>query len=142
MSHKYAHRNHCPRDHGKTAGGRHLRKAHFLRDEAVVERVMDSTTWTRNAHHLLPRYGCFFRHQINIVDTPGHTIRRPKWKRAAHVMAGCCCGRQRGPLRKPLRAAKGLGELLRVVLNKIDPRRRPNEVLDEIYDLFIDLERH
>ena len=137
-------------DHGKTTlVDTMLRQAGTHRDnEAVVDRVMDSMDLERErgitimAKNTSVRYGDY---KINIVDTPGHADFGGEVERVLKMVDGIvllvdaaegCLPQTRFVLRKALEAhLKPI-----ICVNKIDRQdARPTEVLDEIYDLFIDL---
>src|SRR3954454_1326715 len=137
-------------DHGKTTlVDAMLKQAGTHREnEAVVERVMDSMDLERErgitimAKNTSVRYGDY---KINIVDTPGHADFGGEVERVLKMVDGIvllvdaaegCLPQTRFVLRKALEL-----KLLEIALvNKIDRQdARPEEVVDEIYDLFIDL---
>src|SRR5205809_6423487 len=138
-------------DHGKTTlVDAMLKQSGTFRDnERIVERVMDSLDLERErgitimAKNTAIRYG---EVKINIVDTPGHSDFGGEVERALKMVDGVMLlvDASEGPLpqtRYVLR--KALEEKLPavVVLNKIDRSdARPKEVLNEVYDLFIDLD--
>ena len=84
--------------------------------------------------------------KINILDTPGHADFGGEVERAMMMVDGALLlvDASEGPLpqtRFVLRKALEAGLKIIVVINKIDRNdARPEEVLDEIYELFIDLE--
>src|SRR5262249_59824521 len=84
--------------------------------------------------------------KVNIVDTPGHADFGGEVERTLKMVDGVLLlvDAREGPLpqtRFVLRKALELGLAPIVVINKIDRRdARTKEVLDEIYDLFIDLD--
>ncbi|MBM3818311.1 MAG: translational GTPase TypA [Acidimicrobiia bacterium] len=115
----------------------------------VAERVMDNTDLERErgitilAKNTAVRYQDFL---INIVDTPGHADFGGEVERTLSMVDGVMLlvDASEGPLpqtRFVLRKALERGLPPIVVLNKIDrPDARPKEVLNEVYDLFIDLD--
>jgi GTP-binding protein len=117
----------------------------------VVERVMDSNDLEREkgitilAKNTAVRFG---RHKINIVDTPGHADFGGEVERTLKMVDGVLLlvDASEGPLpqtRFVLKKALELGLPPIVVINKIDRKdARPQAVLNEIYDLFIDLDAH
>ncbi|HKP91345.1 MAG TPA: GTP-binding protein, partial [Thermoleophilaceae bacterium] len=121
----------------------------FRANERVVERAMDSNELERErgitilAKNTAVHYGDTL---INIMDTPGHADFGGEVERTLSMVDGVMLlvDASEGPLpqtRVVLR--KALERRLRpiVVINKIDrPDARPQEVLNEIYDLFIDLD--
>jgi GTP-binding protein len=138
-------------DHGKTTlVDAMLRQSGIFRaNEAVVERVMDSNELERERGiTILAKNTALFFHdtKINIVDTPGHSDFGGEVERALRMVDGVVLlvDASEGPLpqtRYVLQKALAAKLPPVVVLNKIDRAdARPNEVLDEIYDLFIDLD--
>ncbi len=140
-------------DHGKTTlvDAMLWQSGVFRENQEVVERVMDSNDLEREkgitilAKNTAVRFG---RHKINIVDTPGHADFGGEVERTLKMVDGVLLlvDASEGPLpqtRFVLRKALELGLPPIVVINKIDRKdARPAEVLDEIYDLFIDLDAH
>ncbi|MFO0646270.1 MAG: translational GTPase TypA [Polyangiales bacterium] len=138
-------------DHGKTTLVDHmLRQAGVFRaNEEVVERVMDSNDLERErgitilAKNTSVRYG---EYKLNIVDTPGHADFGGEVERTLMMADGALLlvDAAEGPLpqtRFVLRKALARGFPVIVVINKIDrPDARPAEVLNEVFDLFCDLE--
>ena len=138
-------------DHGKTTlVDAMLRQSGIFRsNEAVVERVMDSNDLERERGiTILAKNTALFFHdtRINIVDTPGHSDFGGEVERALRMVDGVLLlvDASEGPLpqtRYVLQKALQAKLPPIVVLNKIDrPDARPAAVLDEIYDLFIDLD--
>ncbi|HEY7338783.1 MAG TPA: translational GTPase TypA [Bryobacteraceae bacterium] len=138
-------------DHGKTTlVDAMLRQSGIFRaNEEVAERVMDSNELERErgitilAKATGVRYGGV---KINIVDTPGHSDFGGEVERALKLVDGVMLlvDASEGPLpqtRYVLMKALEAGLPPIVVINKIDrPDARVQEVLNEIYDLFIDLD--
>lgn len=138
-------------DHGKTTlVDAMLRQAGTFRaNEQVAERVMDSNELERErgitilAKNTAINYG---GGKINIVDTPGHADFGGEVERALKMVDGVMLlvDAAEGPLPQTRYVlSKALEAKLPpiVVINKIDrPDARPQEVLNEIYDLFIDLD--
>src|SRR5499433_2106504 len=138
-------------DHGKTTlVDAMLRQSGIFREnEAVVERVMDSNELERERGITIlakitgVRYGGI---KINIVDTPGHSDFGGEVERALKIVDGVMLlvDASEGPLPQTRYVlSKALEAELTpiVVINKIDrPDARVQEVLNEIYDLFIDLD--
>ncbi|HUK35148.1 MAG TPA: translational GTPase TypA [Vicinamibacterales bacterium] len=138
-------------DHGKTTLVDALlhQSGVFRANERVAERAMDSNELERErgitilAKNTAVHYNDLL---INIVDTPGHADFGGEVERTLSMVDGVMLlvDASEGPLpqtRFVLR--KALERRLRpiVVINKIDrPDARPQEVLNEIYDLFIDLD--
>jgi GTP-binding protein len=121
----------------------------FRANQAVVERVMDSNDLERERGiTILAKNTAIFFHdtKINIVDTPGHSDFGGEVERALGMVDGVVLlvDASEGPLpqtRYVLQKALAAKLPPVVVLNKIDRTdARPKEVLDEIYDLFIDLD--
>ncbi len=138
-------------DHGKTTlVDAMLRQSGIFRaNEALVERVMDSNDLERERGiTILAKNTALFFHdtKINIVDTPGHSDFGGEVERALRMVDGVLLlvDASEGPLpqtRFVLRKALEASLPPIVVINKIDrPDARPAEVLDEIFDLFIDLD--
>jgi GTP-binding protein len=138
-------------DHGKTTlVDTMLRQSGIFRaNQAVVERVMDSNDLERERGiTILAKNTALFFHdtKINIVDTPGHSDFGGEVERALRMVDGVVLlvDASEGPLpqtRYVLQKALAAKLPPVVVLNKIDRAdARPEEVLNEIYDLFIDLD--
>ena len=138
-------------DHGKTTLVDAMLKQSgiFRANEAVVERVMDSNELERERGItiLAKNTALFFRGtKINIVDTPGHSDFGGEVERALRLVDGVVVlvDASEGPLpqtRYVLQKALAAKLPPVIVLNKIDRSdARSKEVLDEIYDLFIDLD--
>ncbi len=138
-------------DHGKTTVvDAMLHQSGIFRDnEAFVERVMDSNDLERERGiTILSKItGIRFReHKINIVDTPGHADFGGEVERALKLVDGVMLlvDASEGPLpqtRYVLNKALEAKLPQIVVINKIDrPDARIQEVINEVYDLFIDLD--
>src|SRR6202521_3158259 len=138
-------------DHGKTTlVDAMLRQSGIFRaNEALIERVMDSNDLERERGiTILAKNTALFFHdtKINIVDTPGHSDFGGEVERALRMVDGVLLlvDASEGPLpqtRYVLQKALQAKLPPIVVLNKIDRSdARPAAVLDEIYDLFIDLD--
>src|ERR1700688_3094357 len=138
-------------DHGKTTlVDAMLRQSGIFREnETVAERVMDSNELERERGItiLAKITGVRFHGtKINIVDTPGHSDFGGEVERALKIVDGVMLlvDASEGPLpqtRYVLMKALEANLTPIVVINKIDrPDARIPEVLDEIYDLFIDLD--
>jgi GTP-binding protein len=138
-------------DHGKTTlVDAMLRQSGIFRaNQEIVERVMDSNDLERERGiTILAKNTALFFHdtKINIVDTPGHSDFGGEVERALRMVDGVVLlvDASEGPLpqtRYVLQKALAAKLPPVVVLNKIDRTdARPKEVLDEIYDLFIDLD--
>jgi GTP-binding protein len=138
-------------DHGKTTLVDAMLKQSgiFRENEAVMDRVMDSNELERERGITIlskitgVRYGGV---KINIVDTPGHSDFGGEVERALKIVDGVMLlvDASEGPLPQTRYVLmKALESHLPpiVVINKIDRAdARVPEVLDEIYDLFIDLD--
>src|ERR1700719_4717259 len=138
-------------DHGKTTlVDAMLRQSGIFREnEAVTERVMDSNDpeRERGITILAKATGVYYHDiKINIIDTPGHSDFGGEVERALKIVDGVMLlvDASEGPLPQTRYVlSKALEARLPqiVVINKIDrPDARIPEVLDEIYDLFIDLD--
>src|SRR3989442_10547844 len=138
-------------DHGKTTlVDAMLRQSGIFRaNEAVIERVMDSNDLERERGiTILAKITGVRYHgvKINIVDTPGHSDFGGEVERALKIVDGVMLlvDASEGPLPQTRYVlSKALEAHLPpiVVINKIDrPDARVQEVLNEIYDLFIDLD--
>jgi GTP-binding protein len=138
-------------DHGKTTlvDAMLNQSGTFRANEAHVERVMDSNELERERGiTILAKNTALFYHgvKINIVDTPGHSDFGGEVERALKMVDGVMLlvDASEGPLpqtRYVLGKALEAGLPPIVVINKIDRSdARPQEVLNEIYDLFIDLD--
>ncbi len=137
-------------DHGKTTlVDAMLRQSGIFRaNEEVAERVMDSNDLERERGiTILSKITGVRFHgtKINIVDTPGHSDFGGEVERALKIVDGVMLlvDASEGPLpqtRYVLMKALEANLAPIVVINKIDrPDARAAEVLNEIYDLFIDL---
>ena len=138
-------------DHGKTTlvDAMLRQSGAFRANEVVAERVMDSNELERERGiTILAKNTAIFYHdvKINIVDTPGHSDFGGEVERALKMVDGVMLlvDASEGPLpqtRYVLGKALEAGLPPIVVINKIDRAdARPQEVLNEIYDLFIDLD--
>jgi len=121
----------------------------FKANQEVVERVLDSNELERERGItiLAKNTAIFYRGvKINIVDTPGHSDFGGEVERALTMVDGVLLlvDASEGPLpqtRYVLRKALEAKLPPLVVINKIDRGdARPQEVLNEIYDLFIELD--
>jgi GTP-binding protein len=138
-------------DHGKTTLVDHmLRQAGTFRDnEVVAERVMDNNDIERERGItiLAKNTSLVWKGtKINIVDTPGHSDFGGEVERTLLMADGALLlvDAAEGPLpqtRFVLRKCLELGFPVIVVINKIDRSdARPTDVLNEVFDLFCDLE--
>jgi GTP-binding protein len=138
-------------DHGKTTlvDGLLRQGGAFRANQEVAERVMDSNALERErgitilAKNTAVHFG---ETKINIVDTPGHSDFGGEVERALEMVDGVLLlvDASEGPLpqtRYVLRKALEAKLPSVLVVNKIDRAdARPQEVLNEVYDLFIDLD--
>jgi GTP-binding protein len=140
-------------DHGKTTLVDAMLKQSgiFRANEQVADRVMDSNALERERGITILAKTTGVRYhgiKINIVDTPGHSDFGGEVERALMIVDGVMLlvDASEGPLPQTRYVLmKALEAKLPpiVVINKIDrPDARIPEVLDEIYDLFIDLDAH
>ncbi len=138
-------------DHGKTTlVDAMLWQSGIFRDnEQVAERVLDSLDLEREKGITIMAKNTAVVYKgvkINIVDTPGHADFGGEVERTLNMVQGVLLlvDATEGPLpqtRFVLGKALALGLPPILVINKIDrPDRRIDEVLDEVYDLFIDLD--
>lgn len=138
-------------DHGKTTlvDGMLRQSGTFRANETLVERVMDSNELERERGItiLAKNTAIFYQDtKINIVDTPGHSDFGGEVERALKMVDGVMLlvDASEGPLpqtRYVLSKALEGGLPPILVINKIDRAdARPQQVLNEVYDLFIDLD--
>lgn len=138
-------------DHGKTTlvDALFRQGGVFRADQRVDDRVMDKMDLERERGITIAAKNCAVRWQgvkINIIDTPGHADFGGEVERSLSMASGAILlvDASEGPLpqtRFVLRKTLEAGLPVVVVINKIDRKdARPQEVLNEIYDLFIDLE--
>ena len=138
-------------DHGKTTlvDLMFRQSGMFRENEDIAERVMDRLDLERERGITIAAKNCSVKWnnvKINILDTPGHADFGGEVERALMMVDGAILlvDASEGPLpqtRFVLRKALEGGKKIIVVINKIDRKdARPAEVLDEIYDLFIDLD--
>ena len=137
-------------DHGKTTLVDQLlrQSGTFRKNEQVNDRVMDSNDLERERGITIMSKTTAINYgdtKINIVDTPGHADFGGEVERILMMVDGVlllvdafegCMPQTRFVLKKAL----GLGKKVLVVVNKIDrDAARPEEVVDEVLDLFIEL---
>ncbi len=138
-------------DHGKTTlvDAMLRQSGTFRANEHLIERVMDSNDLERERGiTILAKNTAIFYHdiKINIVDTPGHSDFGGEVERALKMVDGVMLlvDASEGPLPQTRYVlSKALEAHLPpiLVINKIDRAdARPQEVLNEVYDLFIDLD--
>ncbi len=138
-------------DHGKTTlvDGMLRQSGIFRANEETIERMMDSNELERERGITILAKNTGVRYhgtKINIVDTPGHSDFGGEVERALKIVDGVMLlvDASEGPLpqtRYVLMKALEAHLPPVVVINKIDrPDARIQEVLNEIYDLFIDLD--
>ncbi|MGE5390391.1 MAG: translational GTPase TypA [Deltaproteobacteria bacterium] len=138
-------------DHGKTTlvDGMLRQSGVFHERQVVEDRVMDRNDLERErgitimAKNTAITYNGY---RLNIVDTPGHSDFGGEVERIVHMVDGVLLlvDALEGPMpqtRFVLKKALAAGLYPIVVINKIDrPQARPQEVLDEVLELFIELE--
>src|SRR5947207_1589473 len=121
----------------------------FRANEHIIDRVMDSNDLERERGiTILAKNTAIFYHdtKINIVDTPGHSDFGGEVERALKMVDGVMLlvDASEGPLPQTRYVlSKALEAKLPpiLVINKIDRAdARPQEVVNEVYDLFIDLD--
>jgi GTP-binding protein len=138
-------------DHGKTTLVDCLlrQSGAFRANQDVAERVMDSNDLERERGITILAKNTAIHYadlRINIVDTPGHSDFGGEVERALKMVDGVLLlvDASEGPLpqtRYVLRKALEARLPVVAVINKIDRQdARPQEVLNELYDLFIDLD--
>jgi len=137
-------------DHGKTTLVDYMLKqtGAFRENQQVEKRIMDSNALERErgitilAKNLSVKYKGI---KINIVDTPGHADFGGEVERTLRMVDGVLLlvDAAEGPLPQTkfvLKKSLDLGLKPVVVVNKIDRKdARPNDVLNEIFDLFVSL---
>ncbi len=138
-------------DHGKTTLVDELLKqaGTFRSNESTADRMMDSMDLERERGITIAAKNTavlYKDYKINIVDTPGHADFGGEVERILSMVDGCCLlvDAAEGPLpqtRFVLRKALEQGLKVMVIINKIDRGdARPQEVMNEVFNLFIDLE--
>ena len=137
-------------DHGKTTlvDAMFKQSGLFREGQEVENRLMDNMELERERGITIAAKNCsvvWKGTKINIIDTPGHADFGGEVERALVMADGALLlvDSSEGPLpqtRFVLKKTFEAGLKVIVVINKIDrPDTRPQEVLNEIYDLFIDL---
>lgn len=138
-------------DHGKTTLVDHLIKqaGTFRANEHVAERLMDSMDLEKERGITIAAKNASFQYndyKINIVDTPGHSDFGGEVERVLNMVDGAILlvDASEGPLpqtRFVLKKALEQNIKVMVCINKIDRSdARIQEVLNEVFDLFIDLD--
>lgn len=138
-------------DHGKTTLVDHLIKqaGTFRENQHVADRLMDSMDLEKERGITIAAKNASFRYKdykINIVDTPGHSDFGGEVERVLNMVDGAIllCDASEGPLpqtRFVLKKALEQNIKVMVCINKIDRSdARIQEVHNEIFDLFIDLD--
>ncbi|WP_243545497.1 translational GTPase TypA [Pseudodesulfovibrio tunisiensis] len=138
-------------DHGKTTlvDAMFKQSGLFREGQEVDDRIMDSMDLERERGITIAAKNCSVRWKdvkINIIDTPGHADFGGEVERSLSMTDGAILlvDASEGPLpqtRFVLKKALDRGLSIIVVINKVDRQdARTEEVLDEIYDLFIDLD--
>src|SRR3712207_5284863 len=138
-------------DHGKTTlvDAMLWQSGAFRANQDVDERVMDSMDLERERGITILAKNTAVRHggvKLNIVDTPGHADFGGEVERGLSMVDGVLLlvDAAEGPLRQTrFVLRKTLERRLPVVLvvNKVDrPDARPEDVVDEVYELFLDLD--
>ena len=140
-------------DHGKTTlVDSLLHQSGIFRDnENVAERVMDSNDLERERGITILSKNTAVHYKevkINIVDTPGHADFGGEVERVLKMVDGVLLlvDAFEGPMAQTkfvLRKALEVGLRIIVVINKTDRHdARPDEVLNEVFDLFVELEAY
>jgi GTP-binding protein len=138
-------------DHGKTTlvDTMFRQSGLFRAGQEVDERIMDNLELERERGITIAAKNCsvvWRKVKINIIDTPGHADFGGEVERALAMADGALLlvDASEGPLpqtRFVLKKTLDAGLKVIVVINKIDRKdARPKEVLNDIYDLFIDLD--
>ena len=137
-------------DHGKTTlvDAMFRQGGVFREGQEVDDRIMDNMDLERERGITIAAKNCAVTVdgvKINIIDTPGHSDFGGEVERALSMVTGAILlvDSSEGPLpqtRFVLKKALEAGLPIILVVNKIDRKdARPQEVLNDVYDLFIDL---
>jgi GTP-binding protein len=138
-------------DHGKTTlvDGMLRQSGIFRENQALTDRVMDNMDLERERGITISAKNTAIEYngvKINIIDTPGHADFGGEVERGLNLVDGAMLlvDASEGPLPQTrFVVKKALEKDLRIILviNKIDrPDSRIAEVIDEVFDLFIDLD--
>lgn len=138
-------------DHGKTTLIDQLLKQSglFRENEATEDRMMDSMDLERERGITISAKNASFTYRdvkVNIIDTPGHSDFGGEVERILNMVDGAIVlvDASEGPLPQTrFVLSKALEQDIKVIVcvNKIDrPDKRIDEVMDEMFDLFIDLD--
>ncbi len=138
-------------DHGKTTMVDRILEATgvFRSNQDVPDQVLDSNDQERERGITILSKNVSVRYKgvkINIIDTPGHSDFGGEVERVLNMADGALLivDAFEGPMpqtRFVLRKALEIGLKPALVVNKIDrPGARPEEVLDEVFDLMVDLD--
>jgi GTP-binding protein len=137
-------------DHGKTTLVDYMLKqtGAWRENQHVEKRIMDSNALEKERGITILAKNCSVHYKgikVNIVDTPGHADFGGEVERTLRMVDGVLLlvDAAEGPLPQTkfvLKKSLDLGLKPIVVINKIDRKdARPNEVLDEVFDLFVSL---
>lgn len=140
-------------DHGKTTLVDQILKqcSVFRKNQVVRDQFLDSNDIERERGITILAKNIsipYKDHKINVIDTPGHADFGGEVERVLKMADGVLLlvDSFEGPMpqtRFVLEKALALQLQPIVIINKVDrPDNRPEEVLDEIYDLFIELDAH
>ena len=138
-------------DHGKTTLIDSIMKQSgmFRENQKIDERIMDSGDLEKERGITIlakPTSVCWRDIRINIIDTPGHADFGGEVERVLHMADGVILltDAAEGPMPQTkfvLGKALALGLRPMVIINKVDkPDSRPEEVVDEVFDLFVALD--
>ena len=138
-------------DHGKTTlvNGMLKQSGTFLAHQEIEDRIMDSMDLEKERGITIAAKNTAIQYKdikINILDTPGHADFGGEVERSLNLVDGALLlvDSSEGPLpqtRFVLKKALRKNLPIILVINKIDRQdARVNEVLNEVYDLFIDLD--